>query len=190
MGGYGSGRWRGHSKATRVEDCLALGLGELKRAGIFRSGCTGTYRWLSGERETAAIGIVVAQTRDGLVLILLYTRRADNGRSIAQVVPLEALPQYFGGVRWWGWCPCCRRRVGKLYLAPGHTRFGCRVCFHLTYESAQTHDKRVDELRSDPERLAALLSSTDKTLRNAANVPRGVWFRAFRDRMLAIRAMP
>ncbi|MCI0460572.1 MAG: hypothetical protein L0Z62_26765 [Gemmataceae bacterium] len=53
----------------------------------------------------------------------------------------------------------CLRRVAKLYLPPGVPYFGCRTCHNLTYESAQTHDKRVDRLRRDPELLGAVLEN-------------------------------
>ena len=53
----------------------------------------------------------------------------------------------------------CERRVGKLYLPPGGRYFGCRLCYDLTYESDQTHDKRVDALRKNPELLAAIVAN-------------------------------
>src|SRR5437667_350708 len=60
--------------------------------------------------------------------------------------------------RWWGRCPC-GRRVGKLYLPAGATRFACRHCHGLTYTSCQEHDKRVDALRRNPEVLAELVNN-------------------------------
>jgi hypothetical protein len=53
----------------------------------------------------------------------------------------------------------CGRRVSALYLPPGAKWFGCRHCYELTYESAQTHDKRVDALRRGPELLAAIVEN-------------------------------
>ena len=51
--------------------------------------------------------------------------------------PLDCieLDCHFGGVRFWFVCPGCSRRVGVLYLAPGHDRFRCRYCLRLAYES-------------------------------------------------------
>jgi hypothetical protein len=96
-------------------------------------------------------------------------------------VGLEALPLPFGGERWWGRCPLvldgrsCGRRVRKLYLAPGARYFGCRLCYRLSYRSAQDHDKRVDALRRNPDALAALVS--DPTVASA------------RDLILALKAL-
>ena len=47
------------------------------------------------------------------------------------------------------------RRCGKLYLPPGGRHYGCRVCYELTYESAQEHDPRVSRLANDPMALYA-----------------------------------
>jgi hypothetical protein len=58
----------------------------------------------------------------------------------------------------------CGRRVAKLYLPPGSRYFGCRVCRRLTYYRAQTHDKRVDALRKNPELLAAIVMNPGAAL--------------------------
>ena len=52
----------------------------------------------------------------------------------------------------------CHRRVVKLYLPLGNCYFGCRNCHGLTYTGSQTHDKRVDQLRRDPEALRRALA--------------------------------
>ena len=46
-----------------------------------------------------------------------------------------AIPNDFGGVRYWFVCPGCGRRMGTLYLAGSSTTFLCRQCSNLTYES-------------------------------------------------------
>lgn len=50
------------------------------------------------------------------------------------------------------------------FLRPGGRYFGCRHCHDLTYHSAQTHNKRVDALRRNPELLAAIVDSSGATL--------------------------
>ena len=95
-------------------------------------------------------------------------------------IRLEQQPMRFGGSRWWGRCPLqvngrpCNRRVGKLYSPSRAAYFGCRICFELTYESAQGHDKRVDALRRNPEALERIMGN----LRSAAP----------RDLLLALKA--
>jgi hypothetical protein len=167
MGGLGSGRWQGHTKADAVEDCLTLDLGQFARERAFTPGHKGALRWLRGERETASISYSVRPADAGLALVLSYRCTPPGGAAgvdVKMAVPLEALLLPFGGIRWWGRCPLvldgrpCGRRVLKLYLAPGARYFGCRLCYRLSYRSAQEHDKRVDALRRNPDALAALVN--------------------------------
>ena len=138
-----------------MEECKTLDLHQLARAGSFVAGRTASLRWLRGEQETGSIGFPVRPRGEGLLLVLSYgwSRADEEGRSIELPIPLETTQSCFGGLRWWGRCPlavrevACRRRVAKLYLPPGECYFGCRVCYGLTYHSAQTHDKRVDALQ-------------------------------------------
>jgi hypothetical protein len=57
---------------------------------------------------------------------------------------------HFGGRRWWWECRC-GKTTATLYLPPETgLYFRCRICCDLTYESSQTHDKRVNFYRKDP----------------------------------------
>jgi hypothetical protein len=160
----GSGRWQLHTKATTVEDCRELDLGKRARDGAFVPWHVGSLRWLRGEEATASIDYTVRPVESDLLLVLSYTFTA-TGQVVEEPVPLVNTPMRFGGVRWWGRCPlvvdgrACGRRVRKLYLPPGGRYFGCRTCYRLTYASAQTHDKRVDFLRRNPEALAAIVNN-------------------------------
>jgi hypothetical protein len=42
---------------------------------------------------------------------------------------------HFGGNRTWHVCPLCGSRVGKLFMPPGQSRWGCRKCHNLAYAS-------------------------------------------------------
>ena len=166
MGSWGSGRWGKHRKATTVEDCRVLDLGEFARKGALVPWDAGSVSWLRGEEVVASIGYTVRPAGNGLILQLSYrwTRAGEAGKDVELPIRLETTPLHFGGRRWWGNCPlvvngqACNRRVGKLYLPPGRRDFGCRPCHDLTYTSCQQHDKRVDRLRKDPEALLRLLA--------------------------------
>jgi hypothetical protein len=54
MGSWGSGRWAYHCKATPVEDCRVLDLGELARKGAFVPRYAGSVSWLWGVVDGAA----------------------------------------------------------------------------------------------------------------------------------------
>jgi len=166
MGSWGSGRWGYHRKATTVEECHVLDLGEFARKGVFVPWYTSSVSWLRGEEVVAAIGYTVRPAGDGLILQLSYrwTRTGEAGEDVELPIRLVTTPLHFGGRRWWGICPlavngqACNQRVGKLYLPPGGRYFGCRHCYRLTYRSVQEHDKRVDALRRNPAALNAILA--------------------------------
>ena len=173
MGAWNSGRWGHHSKATTVEDCRVLDLGEFARKGAFVPWYAGSLRWSIGEEVVASIGYTVRPgTADGLILELSY-RMTQTGEAVELPIRLETTPLHFGGCRWWGICPlvvnsrACNRRVGKLYLPPGGRYFGCRHCYRLTYQSVQEHDKRENALRRDPKARDAILANL------RANLPSG-----------------
>jgi hypothetical protein len=87
-----------------------------------------------------------------------------SGAQMADMrIVLTATRTSFNALRWWFLCPflkeghSCNRRVGKLYLPPRGTYFGCRHCHDLTYRSIREHDKRVDYFRKHPQELLAVL---------------------------------
>ena len=163
MGCWGSGRWGYHCKATTVEECRVLDLGKLARKGAFVQWHAGSVRWLHGEEVAASLGYTVRPGGNRLILQLSY-RWKRAGEDVILLIRLENTSMHFGECRWWGLCPlvvkgqACNRRVGKLYLPPGGRYFGCRICYRLTYRSAQEHDKRVDALRRNPAVLNAILA--------------------------------
>ena len=61
-------------------------------------------------------------------------------------VPLakQRLPR--GGFRWWGFCPRCGRRIGKLHMPAGQHEFACRHCYGLTYLARRNHDPSLKRL--------------------------------------------
>ena len=158
MGGMMSTRWNGHTKRDTVEDGRTLDLGEMARKGYFVPWFTGSCKWFRGETESASISYQVCPENDDLVLVLMY-KLTKTQQEVNIRIPLETTRPQFGGVRWWGRC-LCGRRVAKLYLAPGAVRFACRTCHGLTYESVQTHDKRVDALRRNPAELYRILDDS------------------------------
>lgn len=151
MGGYGSGRWQGYSKADTVEVCRSLDGNRWMREGILKAGVwqNGGWYWFrdaARTEQTASIGYEV-DTTDEAPWVRLYYTRSPNGEEVDYRVSLTATRPRFGGSRWWFICPIvvngrpCSRRVGKLYLPPGGRYFGCRRCYRLTYASCQESRK-------------------------------------------------
>lgn len=163
MGGYGSGRWGHHRKATTAEQCRTINLAAIVR-GAHPPARSGELRWLDGETVDSAIGFAVIPVEDRVTLRLHYRWGSDRDVLINIAMERVAIPR--GGFRWWGQCPlatgdkACGRRIGKLYLPPGSSPyFGCRRCHRLGYASSQEYDRRVDHLLRNPEALRAITRS-------------------------------
>ena len=178
------GRYRWTSRLT-VEDCHALVAGDLIRAGCLKVSpgvpCVSTWRDGSGAL-TLRVPFTVCRDHFNRPALRLYHRLAptlhEPARTDEQVVPFSATKCHFGGVRHWLRCSIvrngypCNIRAGVLYSTPWHHRFACRVCLHLTYKSAQTHDKRIDKLlKLPPKEFAKILEHG-----------------TMRERLLAVRA--
>jgi hypothetical protein len=175
MGGPGSGsryyHWWRKAKKTTVEDCEDLDANRWMREGVLKASfrSSGSWHWVyHGGRENSITYTVDTLDPHCPFVGLSYTITHGSTKereSLDYRVDLTTTRPRFGGQRWWFICPLvvagspCERRVGKLYLPPGGRYFGCRHCHELTYHSAQTHDKRVDALRKNPELLAAIMEN-------------------------------
>ena len=87
-----------------------------------------------GTEETrATIGIQVLDEDVRLKYQICSASTEEILDTIDQPVPLErGVP---GGYRVYFLCPRCGGRARKLHLPPGETRFGCRPCYNLAYQS-------------------------------------------------------
>jgi len=121
---------------TTAEDCLKLSVFDLNRLSFLGWTCSaGGITWTHPSGGKSSIGIVV-ESGDWPCVRLSYTvPRNGQARPCDDSVDLDQTACHFGGVRYWFVCPACSRRVGVLYLAPGHDYFRCRHCLGLAYES-------------------------------------------------------
>jgi len=151
----GRGRWYRWDKKDTTEESLELSVKPfvdgLNRAAesVTRDGpiCFGSVQWSTirtGE-VTNTIGYTIERQHGQYLVHLRYTTKRWNGERIENDyrVRMTHTQPYYGGRRWWFLCPLqgCKRRVGKLYIAPGQLYFGCRHCYDLTYESTQSGGK-------------------------------------------------
>lgn len=146
MGGPGSGGWNRTGRGT-VEDCPALDVNRLRRAGVLAEGWHGLWRW---RREDA--GTLDATLRGGRERIRIRppVRAEEGGPSVEEAIAVLWRPCPFGGARPAFACPGCQQPARKLYLV--HARFRCRRCHALTYASQREREhqrarRRVRRLR-------------------------------------------
>jgi hypothetical protein len=178
------GRRRWTTRLT-VEECYALDIGQLVRAGVFdadpRSLCAFTWNNSAG-MPTSSVTFRVFPDRTG-ALALHFDHQVPATpftppRVQRQVIQLTVTKCHFGGMRPWFRCALirrgypCKRRVKIIYSTPREKLFGCRECHNLTYESTQRHDKRIDWLLGLP------AAEFNKFLENGTH----------RQKLLAVRA--
>ena len=134
MGGFGSGRTGGRTKA---EECRVLDVNRMHREGCLRDGWRGQWEWKRDGERVACISM----RSEGHRIVLSYSVRCYGGESekIEEAVNLLRVICRFGGERPYFVCPgirngvACRRRVAKLYGAGRY--FLCRHCYRITHAS-------------------------------------------------------
>jgi hypothetical protein len=135
MGGFGSGRPRGAGR-RRVEDCRALVVDQLHRAGCLRARWAGEGQWGHNGAEGASIHL---RAEPGRLHLSYRIRVAGTWEDVTETVDIVRVPCRLGGTRPFFLCPgvvggvVCGRRVAKLY-GPGRY-FLCRHCYQLVYAS-------------------------------------------------------
>ncbi len=161
----GRSRW---SRRFVVEQCLPMIVESFNRSGTWKcaSETTGTTTWTSSQGLLGKLDYRIHNEGDWLALrILRQDAPLCGGLSLLEesLIPVTTTRPHLGGKRHWFQCPIvrdgkiCGRRVGRLYLPPGASVFGCRDCHNLTYWKSQTHDKRKGALARNPLALLATL---------------------------------
>lgn len=125
-----------------MESHLAIDVNVWNREGFLVPGRTFTVTWRVNRESVAAVGLEVQERAMELSYTLRY--RDNEVQRFSYPVSISWTPCRFGGRRPWLHCPCCNRRVVKVYLVRGH--FCCRRCGHLTYAS-QREDRAGRALR-------------------------------------------
>lgn len=164
-----------------VEDCLTLDLARLMRMGPIREGQAGSgeYRWSFEGDTIGAIRLRLdLRTPAAARLILFYRLAQPDGstRPTKQTIALAALPQHFGGLRWWMLCPVTGQRVRTLHLPPGGDCFASRAALGLSYrvERLTRFDRPFEKLLRVQRRLGQA-----QGLGAGLERPKGMWQRTF-----------
>lgn len=122
---------RQREKGT-VEDRLSLDVRALRRRGVLVVGGRGTWQWLRSGKQAGQVCFEVVAAD---CLRLRYRIATEAGAELKDYrVIIARTPCHLGGSRAWFLCPCCSRRVARLYL---RDLFACRQCHRLNYTSQQ-----------------------------------------------------
>lgn len=155
-----------------MEDCLTIDLAWLMRLGPIRDGQAG-----SGEIEWRVDGDPVRSAQFRLDLQILESAQLTlSGGTINQKIALVAVPQHFGGRRWWLRCPVTGERARTLHLPPAGSRFASRKALGLSYrvERLGRFDRPFEKLFRAQRRLGAA-----QGLGAGLERPKGMWGRTF-----------
>lgn len=131
-----------------VENCLALSVFRLNKAGLLSGVRKGTLSWKFYSGYVFNLNITT-DTANGFIRLHYETGKSfDTDYEIKTMdyrVRLSESYPHYGGKRYWLECPlmhCKTYRSGKLYLPPFQDWFGCRKCFGLQYESSRKSGSR------------------------------------------------
>lgn len=130
MGGSGSGR---HGSRAVIECGLTIDLRRLRQQGHFRGGTCAFGRsihWNLGNGGGASVRFAYDASEAPTWFRISYNVTSDGRPSVIDdEFRLEALPQPFGGRRWFFVCPGTGARVQTLHCPPGATRFRSRKVY-------------------------------------------------------------
>jgi hypothetical protein len=144
MGGFGSGRWKWHTKRATAEESKRLYVKDYREslARIDQGRTAAVYHspsWTRGGQPSGNISLIFAGGPSAINSRLQYTLTNWRGEKTAYNYPVEIAYTLtpWGARRYWWICPGCGRRCGTLYLPPSSGRFACRACHDLTYQKCQ-----------------------------------------------------
>lgn len=122
-------------RRATVDESRSVNLDYLERNDLLKPGYRFPWNWTCRGQPSGYITIVVAP--DGIRLLYRSTDRF-TGEVIDDVDELVSIERgVLGGYRVYFICPRCGRRARNLHMPPETTRFGCRICYNLAYNSQQ-----------------------------------------------------
>ena len=130
MGGLGSTRW-GNARVKRQADGCFMICAPRSTSPLFETS-RGFFFW-----KRYGLSIIYELKQDPFDEASRTLELKRNLFFLRQLIEMQSTRPAFGGLRWWFLCPSCYRRSGKLYAPGQYSLFKCRVCYDLSYESAQ-----------------------------------------------------
>ena len=132
-------------RKLRVDEVHALDLTLLGKKGFFRATpeAISSSRW-THRGEMFEVFLKLLRDESGTPRIVVMVHRDPGTHCLGgYAVELDSTPCFYGGRRLWFRCPAitqdgpCGRRCRILYRPRGASRFGCRGCHRLSYQSRQ-----------------------------------------------------
>ncbi|MBN1630385.1 MAG: hypothetical protein JW990_11520 [Thermoleophilia bacterium] len=145
-----------------VDDSMVLDVFDLPHPRDLAVGAYGTIFRKQGEKTIYVLYWYLGEEDHLRIFFHLPGRPLPEKWGLSdlasQWILLERAPAAIGGERLWFACGWCEKSVRKLYLPPGRTIFGCRMCHSLSYRSRQS---RPRSLKRHLKALAAMEATVD-----------------------------
>jgi hypothetical protein len=122
----------------------------------------------------------------GRIVELSHRERQGAEPIVTYIVRAVPTPQPFGGVRWWFICPATNRRVTKLWLPLGGSRFASRPAYRLGY--GVQRESRLDRLDRRAARIYRTLAGPTEWRNGIPPKPRYMRWPTYSRRALALRS--
>jgi hypothetical protein len=121
---YGAGR---PALKAKAEHCRSVDVRRFAAENMLRAGAW-TWQWRDPDTAEVRSSITVYGRSDSIALAFTI-----EGASYRNELPVIRTECNFGGSRPWFACPCCGRRVARVFLR--FRRFACRHCQRVSYAS-------------------------------------------------------
>ena len=120
-----------------VELSRSIDLEYFEKHDLLRPGIFFPWNWtLNRGMYSEPSGNVGVQVLEREIRLKYQVSRSDSGEILDNVnEPVRLEWGASGGYRVYFLCPRCGRRARQIHLPPGETRFGCRICYNLAYQS-------------------------------------------------------
>ncbi len=145
MSEYESG-WKNYKMQT-VENSLNLDFGLIfRKSSPTFWGRNGSIQWSRDGETTSSIRFSI-EFEDGLPVKVTLSGK-KNEIKFSESLNCQNEPMPNGGYKTFILCPYCRSKRMKLCLPFGASRWACRSCYRLTYNSCQTSNWHRGAFRS------------------------------------------
>lgn len=121
MGGFGSGRSYYKRRPSRGGKALVSRYHRLNISDLVRK-----HSKSPGVYETILLELSIVDD-------IIHVKKREGEKLVIETVRITTMPCHYGGLRYFGLCPFCKKQVMVLYLC--QTVLACRHCLRLSYHS-------------------------------------------------------
>lgn len=163
---------------TTTDGLMQIDIRQLIKQGAIKPGGASTLSWSKGGEYTGHASYAVTANDS---ITLQYLRLINSEwLSVNESIQLTSTSCHLGGSRQWFLCPHCAKRIAILYFTD--TRFSCRHCHTLSYQSQ--NETVADRQRRKARKIRVKLGASSSLFMPVLDRPKGMHYNKF-DRLCA-----